>query len=315
MSGSERGAFLEGLDKAGLAAFTLKVQHAVDGLRVGMHRSRHRGHSAVFLDHREYRPGDDPRLLDWRAFARTDRPSIKRFEQESEARVTLVLDRTATMNWSGFEVPGDENDAEERATKLDVAKRLLGALAWVFLDQGDRVGCAAIDDALLTLTPTEGGRAQRDRILEALFLAAPSKAADLRQLRGLVDGSRRRQVIAIASDLLEPELDNGERLTGSLNALRARGHEIIVLHVLHDDEISLPEVGAARFAGLQGEPEVEAKVSEVREQYAAEMERFLSRCRDVCVSAGARYVLAKTSTPVSEVLATVASRTQQAERR
>lgn len=292
----------------GLAAFTLQVKQAVDGLRVGLHRSRHRGHSAVFLDHREYRPGDDPRLLDWRAFARTDRPSIKRFEQESEARVTLVLDRSASMDWAGFDGEREAAFAENNAeNKLTHAKRLLGALAWIFLDQGDRVGCAALAEELATLTPMEGGRAQRDRVLDSLFSCASTVPSDLAQLRSLIERSPRRQIVVIASDLLEPTLDDGERLAGSLKGLRARGHEVIVLHVMHDDELALPAIGAARFVGLQGEADVEAEVAKVRARYAEEVERFRAQRRDVCVTAGARYVFAQTSVPIAETLAEIAS--------
>ena len=75
-----------------LAGLTLRAKRTVDGLLAGMHRSPHRGASAIFKEHRAYRPGDDPRLIDWRAYARSDRYTIKHFEHETQLRGTLALD-------------------------------------------------------------------------------------------------------------------------------------------------------------------------------------------------------------------------------
>src|SRR6185295_13092865 len=112
---------------ARIANLRLRAQRAVEGLRSGIHKSPHRGASVIFAEHREYRPGDDLRLLDWRAFARSDRHQVKRFEQETHLRASLVLDRSGSMAYAG----GD------RRPKIDHAATILAALAYVLARQGD----------------------------------------------------------------------------------------------------------------------------------------------------------------------------------
>ena len=119
-----------------LATLTLRTRKAVEGLTAGMHRSPHRGASVVFVEHRAYRPGDDPRWLDWKAFARNDRHVVKRFEQESRLRATLVLDGSGSMDWSG---------APDRVTKHEYAATILGALAYVLVHQADATALVAFD--------------------------------------------------------------------------------------------------------------------------------------------------------------------------
>ncbi|MEM1418764.1 MAG: DUF58 domain-containing protein, partial [Myxococcota bacterium] len=146
-----------------VAALQLRVEKAVEGLLSGIHRSPHRGASVVFVEHREYRPGDDPRLLDWRVYARTDRHGIKRFEQETQLQATLVLDRSASMRWDGL-TPG-------RGAAKDVhAMTLLGALAHLLHRQGDAVGFAAFAaDAHPGALPPRRRPAHLEALLEELF--------------------------------------------------------------------------------------------------------------------------------------------------
>ncbi|MCZ6805846.1 MAG: DUF58 domain-containing protein, partial [Deltaproteobacteria bacterium] len=120
-----------------LAGLTLRAKRTVDGLLAGMHRSPHRGASTIFKEHREYRPGYDPRLIDWRAYARSDRYAIKHFEHETQLRGTLALDISPSMRWGS----GD-------TTKLDYATTLLAALAYVLTRQGDAVSLITFDETI-----------------------------------------------------------------------------------------------------------------------------------------------------------------------
>src|SRR5215510_13139407 len=91
-----------------IAHLRLRARRAVEGLRSGIHRSPHRGASVIFAEHREYRPGDDLRLLDWRAFARSDRYTIKHFEQETHLRAQLLFDVSASMAYDGGDPATDK---------------------------------------------------------------------------------------------------------------------------------------------------------------------------------------------------------------
>lgn len=277
-----------------VAALSFRARHTVEGLLSGMHRSPHRGASVVFVEHREYRPGDDPRLLDWRAFARTDRHSIKRFEQETQLRATLVLDRSGSMAY----VPTGSD-----RSKADHAATLLGALAYVLLNQGDAAGAITIDTAIGEIVPPRSNAAHLDAILRGLAdPPRPTAPTDLvRALEAVAERAGRRGVVALASDLL----DFSEQALKPLSTWVTRGNDVVVFHVLSPDEIGLPFEGPTRFVGLEGEDPLDVDASAIRKAYRAEIEAFLERCRAQCTAAGARYVLARTDEPPEHALASL----------
>lgn len=275
---------------------TLQARRAVDGLLSGVHRSPHRGASVVFIEHREYRPGDDTRLLDWRAFARTDRDVIKRYEQETHLRATLVLDGSGSMAYRG----------SDGVQKGEHAATLLAALAYVLIGQGDAAGVALVDDVVEQAVPARTRPAHLDTVIHALATPARrGQPTDLSAaLAGVAEQAGRRGVIAIASDLL----DLSDGALGPIAHLVSRGHDVIVLHVLHPDELTLPVNGPARFVGLEGETPLEADAEAVRRAYLREIDQFVETCRRRCTAAGARYALARTDGRVEHVLAALLGR-------
>jgi len=275
----------------------VRVERAVEGLLSGLHKSPHRGASVVFVEHQQYRPGDDLRLLDWRAYARTDRHSIKRFEQESQLRATLVLDHSPSMAFRG---------EASRPRKVDHGATLLAALAKLLLGQGDAAGAATIGERVLAQLPPSGRGDQLDALF-ALLAADPSVegGTDLAAaLREVAERAGRRGLVVVASDLLD--LEPGA-LT-PLSHLVARGHEVVVLHVLDPAELHLEARAPALFLGLEGESSVEADPAAVAEAYREEVEAFLTSCRERVTSAGGRYFLVSTGTPAEETLARVLAR-------
>jgi uncharacterized protein (DUF58 family) len=145
-----------------LAGLTLRAKRTVDGLLAGMHRSPHRGASAIFKEHRAYRPGDDPRLIDWRAYARSDRYTIKHFEHETQLRGMLALDISPSMHWGSADI-----------SKLDHAATLLAALAYVLTRQGDAVSLITFDETIRDRLPARSGPAHLDYLMRTL--AEPSQ--------------------------------------------------------------------------------------------------------------------------------------------
>ena len=281
-----------------VAALSLRVDTAVEGLLSGIHRSPHRGASVVFVEHREYRPGDDPRLLDWKAFARTDRHVIKRFEHETQLIARLLLDRSGSMDWRGWDDRG--------VSKHEHAATLLAALALVLIRQGDAVGAACFAHALDEEVPPRSRPAHLEAVFRTLVTLPESGArTDLRAaLEATFDRAGRRGFLAIASDLLDTDPDAFTPIA----RLVARGHHVVVFHVLHPDEIRLPATGAARILGLEGEPAVEIDGDAVRERYDREVDAFVESCRKRCTAAGARYALARTDVPAQETLASLLRR-------
>jgi uncharacterized protein (DUF58 family) len=280
-------------------ALALKVEAArvVDGLLSGMHKSPHRGASVVFVEHREYRPGDDPRLLDWRAFARSDRHTIKRFEQESQLGCTLVLDASGSMDYAARFGGGK--------TKLEHAATLLAAVSAILRAQGDAVGVVRFDHEVTAELRPRSHPSHDERVLAELARpprqgpeGKPSALAE--GLERVVEQRARRGLVVLASDLLV--LDAPSEPLALLDRLRARGHEVWVLHVLTKDELELPDPDAARFVGCEHEPSLVADPVQLRTSYLAQMEAFLEDRRSRAALSGARYALARTDAPAHETL-------------
>ena len=278
-----------------IATLRLRAQRAVEGLRSGIHKSPHRGASVIFAEHREYRPGDDLRLLDWRAYARSDRYTIKHFEQETHLRAQLLLDVSPSMGYDG---------GRSDTSKYEHAATLLAAIAFILLGQGDAAGALCFDNSVRGTVPARARPGQLDAILDLFAGAAPSAApsapTDLAAaLIACTEHVGRRGLIVIASDLLdlrEPALD-------PLTRMRALGHEVIVLHVLHPDELDFPFDERMRFVDPESTETLDTDPEAVRDAYTAELQTFLVGCRRRCAAAGAHYVLARTDAKAQETVA------------
>ena len=267
------------------------VDGVVDGAYTGLHKSRRRGGGLVFAEHRAYRPGDDPRTIDWRAFARSDHHRVKRFEHEAQLRAILALDISGSMAYGGTNLTD---------TKVGFAATLLGATAEVLLRQGDAAGVALFHTELTRFLPARGGHAHAHAVLEVLA-TPPVLGAHTNltlTLDELGERSGRQGALVIASDFL----DLGEESLRGLHRLTARGHRVNVLHVLHHDELSLPFSEPLRFTGTEGEPPLSADPRLLREAYLRELNAFRARVKNACAAAGARYVLASLERPMHEIL-------------
>src|SRR5215813_7793051 len=135
-----------GLDPQAIAKLgnlTIKARVIVEGALTGLHRASVHGASVEFAEHKEYSPGDELRHVDWKAYAKVDRYYVKQYEQESQLTVYLVLDASASMAFGGGGLP-----------KLEYAGLILAALAYLVIQQQDKVGLLACGDrAIETLVP------------------------------------------------------------------------------------------------------------------------------------------------------------------
>ncbi len=281
------------LDPSALAALghlELVARWVVDGFLTGLHRSPRKGFSVEFAEHRPYQPGDDLRYLDWRIAARADRWVVKQFEEETNTRAMLVLDVSASMHWTG--------DAT-RLTKLAYAEHLLGALALLLLRQRDAVGLVRADDALRSVVPPTSRRGQWFRLAASLSAGGGGSGSDL--VAGLGQAAhlvRRPGFVVLVSDLLvEPE-----PVLTQLRTLRARGHEVLVLHVLDPVERDFPEGAEALFTDPESGAAVPAMPADIRSAYQETVRHALDAWRTGLVQVGARYALAMTDQPFGQPL-------------
>ena len=287
-----------------IASLRVRASHAVDGIRSGIHKSPHRGASVIFAEHRDYRPGHDLRMLDWRAYARNDRYTIKHFEQETHLRAHLLLDLSASMAFDGNHF-GKAHKQRASTHKASYAATLLAALGWILLGQGDAVGAFAFDSDLRKALPARNRPDHLEALLSVLALPitqdrnTPSVPKLGSALTALGERMGRRGLVVLASDLLDTDPD----ALAPLSQLSALGHDVMVLHVLHPEELEFPWKHGLHFEDAESPATLEVDADAVRAAYLAELDQFLSSCKQRCLSAGARYALARTDQLVETVIA------------
>ena len=249
---------------AACSAVGFRTKRPVEGPVAGQHRSPLQGLSPEFVDYRDYTPGDDPKTLDWKAHARSDRFYIKRFEEESNLRAMLVVDDSASM---AYRPPARPDDP----TKFQTAGRVAAALASALLSQRDAVGLmTASDHATLELRPSAAGQ-QLARLVETLEGRDCAGGTDLlAAIEEAAERVPRRSVLVVISDFLT-DLDGLER---ALGRCRHKGHELVAVQVLDRDEVELSFEGSVVFRDIEGDGELTAEPWAFRESYAEAMAAF-----------------------------------------
>jgi uncharacterized protein (DUF58 family) len=286
-----------------VAGLKLAARRLASGVLAGLHRSVHRGGSAEFAEYAEYAPGDDPRTIDWKTVARSDRWFVKRFEETTNRRSFLLLDGSASM---GFARGG-------RPPKLEVAKVLLGGLATMLLRQGDAAGASVLRDGddLLPIPP-KARRSHLEAVLSRLVRAEPKGETDLAAALDEVSPRiARRSLVVLASDLV----DEPESFGAALRRLRARGHDLVVLHVVDEDELRFPFQGTLRFRDPETGDAVTSDARVVAEGYQRELAAFLDACERAVVSAGGEYLRLSNADDLVGVVLRFLSRRQSLGRR
>jgi uncharacterized protein (DUF58 family) len=285
-----RADLLEPRDLAALGGLEFVARQVVEGFIAGLHRSPHRGFSVEFAEHRMYQPGDDLRYIDWRMFGRSDRYYVKQFEAETNLRAFLLLDTSASMQWSsGGTVP----------TKLWYAKQLAASLALLLLRQGDAVGLVAFDEVMRAQVPARGGRRHWNELVRNIERIEGSGKTDATSaLRDIAGRLRRRGLIILLSDLLvEPETT---RL--ALGFLRHRGHEVLVFHMLDPGERELPGLGDARFVDPETGEELPVSIADLRREYREAVDHALQEWWTTLVPQGIDYTIVETDRPMAHAL-------------
>ena len=303
MPSTARGEFrfLDPAVLARLGTLELKARTVVEGFLTGLHRSPMKGFSVEFAEYRQYLPGDDLATIDWKVYARSDRYYVKKFEEETNLDCYLLLDVSASMDYGGA-TGGDTGirDDRLRVTKLEYASMLAAALAYLMNRQRDAVGLTAFDDAIVEMLPP-GSRAGHLRsILLTLDRLRIGKRTDVsKPLHLLADGIGKRGMVVLISDLL----DDPERVIDGLRHFRFCGTDVIVFQVLDRDELTFPFERAARFCDIEGDEEMVAVPSAVRQHYLDALNATLDRYRRELTSAGIDYQLLDTSQPLDLALA------------
>jgi uncharacterized protein (DUF58 family) len=266
----------------------VRARHIVEGLLSGLHRSPYFGQSVEFLQHREYAPGDDLRRVDWKVWAKQDRLYVKQYEEDTNLRCCLLVDLSESMAYGRGPL-----------TKCDYAITVAAALAYLLLRQQDAVGCAVFDEAVRQTIPLRTSTSHLNTIIRALDPKQPQRKTRLYDvLARVAETYPRRGMMILISDLLV-DVDDAQR---GLRLLRQRGHDVLVLHVMDDDELDFPFASPARFEGLETADHLTCNPRALREGYLESLDRFLASLRHGCARDNVDYALIRTSMPLDAAL-------------
>lgn len=264
----------------------------MEGLLGGHHRSPRRGISVEFVERRPYVQGDDLRHLDWKAFARSDRLSVKRYEEETNLEATLVVDASASMAYPEA-APNAGTDAP--LTKYDYACQVAMAIAHLVLRERDGASLALFDHVVDRVLPTSTSQGHLEVVGQSLLQRdAQGTTAFSAVLANLTERIARPGLVVIVSDLFGDlaELDAG------LGFLRTRNHDVIVLHVLHADELRFPFDRLTRFEGMETNGRLLVDAPALREGYIEVINEWRAEVRQLCHRRGVDYKLIDTDQPL-----------------
>ena len=265
----------------------LSARSVVEGSTVGLHRASLRGSSIEFRQHRAYVPGDEPRRLDWRVLARTDRPFIKQYDEETNLRCVLLLDCSGSMVYAGERSGG--------VSKFEYAARLVTSLAYLMLGQTESVGLgltgrggaggARRSGALELWIPPESGPTQLSRVIDALERAMPRDSSAIGPaMHDVAERVDRRALLVVVSDFFLPV----SAIRAGLAHLRHDRHEVLCLRVLDPDESDFPFRNWSRFRGLEGERPQLLEPAIMRRTYVDNFNRHRRQLDDACRSLSAQ---------------------------
>lgn len=271
-----------------IRSLELRAKAVVEGFLTGLHRSPYHGFSVEFTEYRQYVSGDDPRYLDWRLYARSDRYYVKRFEDETNLRCHLLVDASKSMSFGSLPY-----------TKSDYACTLAATFGYFLTLQRDAIGLARFDREIEEFLPARYRPGHLRRVMLALERPAAGSSTDLsKPLDQAAERIRKRGMLVLISDLLAPLTD----LETRLGYFRARGHEVVIFHTLDPAERNLSFNQPALFHDIESGREIYVDPQQVRGEYQRRIGEHLSKLRQICEGLGVDYRPVTTDEPLQQAL-------------
>ncbi len=274
---------------ARLAALPLHSRLPMLGNVSGRHQSPHRGSSIEFAEYRKYVPGDDPRRLDWRAYARSDRHYIKEFEADTNLRLHLVVDSSASMGFTS-----------SLASKFDFARKVAASLAYLTIQGGDAVGLTTCSEKITRDIPALRRPSHLQALFAALREARPKGGTGLvPSLHELAERVRQRALVVVFSDLfLEPD-----EFKDALRHLRFNRHDVAVFQLFDRQELEFQFDRPMRFVDMETGSALPLEPRLIADRYHNSLERHVEAVRSACLGANADYHQVVTDEDYGDLLA------------
>jgi len=265
-----------------VARLDLRARFIVEGFLSGLHASPFHGFSVEFSEHRRYVQGDDPKLIDWLVYAKTDRFYVKQYQAETNITGYLVMDLSESMAYT----------FRQELTKFDYCICLAAALAYLMIHQQDPVGLITFDESIRASLPARSKRAQLANMLALLAKAKPGGlteiGANLSRIAAMI---RHRSLLMIFSDLLS----DPDAVIRGLQQLRHAGHDVILFHVLDEAEVTFPFRGMVDLKDPESGESLVLDAEGIRGDYLETLEALCDRYEKESLSMGVDYVRLDTS--------------------
>lgn len=275
-----------------LAPFELRAKMIVEGVMSGQHRSPYQGMAVEFAQHRQYTPGEDLKHLDWKVYGRSDKLYIKQYQQETNLDVILLIDSSASMNYGTLTVKSNWGGTEaSRAkgvwTKFDHATATAVAVAYLSLQQGDRVGVAVFADEIRAMVKRSSSRGQWRSIVNTLNVHPVNQHTNFAKVtEQALSKVHNRAMWIIISDFFE-DVTN---VRNALARFRHRRHDVILLQTLDRQEMRFDFNQPAPFEGLEDEGRLRIDPRALRDAYLDTLKQHNDALSKAAIGFGFDYI-------------------------
>ena len=303
---------------ARLSNLELKARFLVDGFVTGLHKSPYHGFSVEFAEHRQYMPGDDPRFIDWKIFARTERYYIKQYEEETNLKAYILLDISKSMSYksdkrkvneedngviSKFKKSRKKKDTTQKAnsylSKLEYSTYIAASLSYLMLMQNDAISLTTYDTKVRSYVPPHSTNTNLKLILKDLSaIKSLYETGTANSLNEIAERIKRRGLVIIISDLF----DNQDEVINALKHFRYNKNEVIVFQVLDPVELSFIEGNPVTLIDIETHEEIYSQPFAIQKAYRDAMKEFVDRFRKECRNNSIDYVLLSTDTTFDKAL-------------
>ncbi|HOJ17001.1 MAG TPA: DUF58 domain-containing protein [Ignavibacteriaceae bacterium] len=292
MSKQEKNDFKKYLDPAivsKLSSLELKARFIVEGFMLGLHRSPYHGFSVEFSQHRPYIQGDNPKDIDWKVYAKSDKFFVKQYEEETNLKCHILLDISKSMSFA----------SEGNIKKIEYASMLVGALSYLMLNQKDATGLVLYSDKIHHFLPPKASNIYLTEILKKLSTVTPDGNTQTAAcLNTIAESINKKGLIIIISDLL----DDISKVLTSLKHFRFKQNEVVVFQVLDPQERYFAFSKDAIFKDLETDEEMTTQPHLLQKSYQEAFNSFLKSIKQDSLNYGIDYNLLDTSVPFDKAL-------------
>lgn len=305
---------------ARLANLELKARLLVEGFVTGLHKSPYHGFSVEFAEHRQYMPGDDPRHIDWKIFARTERYYIKQYEEETNLKAYIVLDISKSMSYksekkffskekstaksfgkifSSKKIKEEKQPDISYLSKLEYATYIAASLSYLMLLQNDAISLTTYDTKVRSYVPPHSTNTNLRLILKELSsVKSLYKTGTAESLNEIAERIKRRGLVIVISDLF----DKPDRVINALKHFRYKKNEVIIFHVLDPVELSFIEGNPVTLVDIETKEEIYSQPFAIQKSYREAMKEFIENYKKECRKNNIDYIMLSTETTFDKAL-------------